>query len=778
MKIKILAIFLLSAMAASAQTHIRSGKPIYSVANNKPVATFQVDISSAGSYYISCWLQGVKHSDGSCSSYSLEVQGTYYSGTVMYGGGDWGPTNTIWAYLSAGTHTITVTGSSLSDVPNVEFVNLCTAPMSVDRTRYTLMKSHNLPSPPSGSGYATSFNYNETGSQTTPPITFTAQRDMAVYYTFRRLEYYTAGQTVNVSVDSIHSNGTDKLISIFPYNENMVSGNTWFSTTSLSAEVVTSGFYYVMVSPISSTVYGTCWLNIDGTRYFEDVPLNCCVKTLSSSFATSTYQCFAISDNGDPMCFVLSPTGVLVSYNDDRGYDTTVSDFDWGLNSRVLAQMGSGYMHFTTLFNSYPLTDYTAVADIYSGLRNGYTPYGIGLSIIYPNYKQSDIMASGGVSGDYNCLAWAWGDWLSNPYFNAQLNQSGVLAAMDAQSAVHGYTRTGATADNSLIDVYTYNGWITHVAVKEKTHWFAAGYDWESKLGIPDNIREEVEESGIGIYIPDFERVFHPRYALEGSFAGQVTYHFIKIPSALSNQVQFPDEVRTIENAELTDEEWNIIKQGEADVTTEIKKKFNSLVSTCLEECFGISFLCLQQYEDLPHYAELSKFCTDERSLMFTLCRLAANGSTLATKLLYDATDREFGHISKSIYEDNIKHQYTDDGKYIVRSARTDVIRYIKGIFSNGVKNVINSSNTFSSDSKFSITHSGLALTVKFNIDKDALITVAYCNPNRSVMQNAINCKQMQAGNQEVSFEVPEPGIYAVAVIINGSIYEKKVILQ
>lgn len=778
MKNLILSIFLLSAMAASAQTHIRSGKPTYTIVNNKPVATFQTEVSVAGSYYISCWLQGVKHSDGSYSSYYLEVQGTYYSGAVTYENGDWGSTNTVWAYLSAGTHTITVTGSSLSDVPNVEFVNLCTVPMSVDRTRYNQMKSHSQSAPPTGSGYATTFSYNETGNSVTPPTTFLAQRDKEIYYTFRRLEYYTSGQTVNVSVDSIHANNSYKLISIFPYNENLVSGNTWFSTTSLSAEIANSGFYYVMVSPVSSGVYGTCWLNINGDRYFEDVPINCCMTTLTSSFSTSTYQCFAISENGDPMSFVLSPVGVLASYNDDRGYNTAVSDFDWGLNSRVLTQMGSGYIHFTTLFNSYPQTDYTAIADIYSGLRNGYTQYAGGIHTLYPNYKQEDLMASGCISNEYNCLAWAWGDWLSNPYFNAELNQFGVLAEMDFQSAIHGYTRTGATAENSVIDVYTYNGWITHVAVKEKTHWFAAGYDWESKLGVADNIKEEIEESGIGIQIPDFERVFHPRYALEGSFAGQVTYHFIKIPPASSNQVQYPDEVRTIENAELSDEEWDIIKQGEANVSIEIKKKFNTLVSICLQECFGMSFLCLQRYEYLPHYTELSKFCTDERSLLYTLCRLAANGSTLATKLLYDATDREFGYISKAIYQDNIKHPFTDEGKYIVRSARTDVIRYIKGILNNGAMNMINSSNTYSSDSKFSMRQSGLTLTVEFNLDKDAQVTVAYYNPNKSVIQKAINSKQMEAGYQEVSFEVPAPGVYAVAVIINGSIYEKKVTIQ
>jgi len=48
MKNLILSIFLLSAMAASAQTHIRSGKPTYTIVNNKPVATFQTENTQTG----------------------------------------------------------------------------------------------------------------------------------------------------------------------------------------------------------------------------------------------------------------------------------------------------------------------------------------------------------------------------------------------------------------------------------------------------------------------------------------------------------------------------------------------------------------------------------------------------------------------------------------------------------------------------------------------------------------------------------------------------------
>ena len=782
MKNLILSIFLLSAMAASAQTHIRSGKPTYTIVNNKPVATFQTEVSVAGSYYISCWLQGVKHSDGSYSSYNLEVQGTYYSGSVTYENGDWGPTNTVWAYLSAGTHTITVTGSSLSDVPNVEFVNLCTVPMSVDCTRYNQMKSHSQSAPPTGSGYATTFSYNETGNSVTPPTTFLAQRDKEIYYTFRRLEYYTSGQTVNVSVDSIHANNSYKLISIFPYNENLVSGNTWFSTTSLSAEIANSGFYYVMVSPVSSGVYGTCWLNINGVRYFEDVPINCCMTTLTSSFSTSTYQCFAISENGDPMSFVLSPEGVLASYNDDRGYNTAVSDFDWGLNSRVLTQMGSGYIHFTTLFNSYPQTDYTAIADIYSGLRNGYTQYAGGIHTLYPNYKQEDLMASASqpdltYETDYNCLSWAFGDWLSAPTIPYDYTISQILPYLDSYAEAYGYTRNGATEANAIIDIYTYEDTISHVSVKSKGHYYAAGYDWESKLWIRTNIDDELPN---GYHLNGFslERVFHPRYALEGQVAGYVSYHYRINPTVTSHDTFSPIDVRTIENASFTPEEQEWVEIGMALVPENVVSEYNRLQNICLKEGLGMSFLYLHSYERLPHYSALLDFCKKESSIRYLLFYLAEKGNTLAIKTLYDITDQEYGSVRKAISEENRKCQYAEDGKFIVRSARTDAVKFIKAILNGGQTGKYLAGITCSTDPKFTIRQECMTLTVSFELDKESHVTVVLNNTQTGLIDYVAKKDFTEAGMQNFHFSIPKRGIYVVSLIINGNVYEKKIVIK
>ena len=758
-------------MATSAQTTLRFDKPTYSISGNKPVATFNVTIPADGSYYTAAWVMGVKHADGTYSSYTLQVDNTYYTYTVSTSGADWGYSYLMPLYLSHGSHQLHIYSNSLDDVPNVESLYMCSVPIPPSDADYVNMKAHTQDTPSVGTGYQKNFHFSGSGTSTYPPVTFLAQRDKELYYTFHRIEYYTAGQTVNAYLDILNTEGSHVVFDIFPLDGNITDGNTWTETDFVAADISESGFYYLMVRTDNNGEWGTCSFDINGNRYFEDVPVNCCKATLTSDFETADYQCFVKGDSVDPMSLVFSSDGTIVGFCDDGGYDPTVSDIDWAANSRVLTEMGAGFSHFATLANSLPADSHTAVADMYTGLRNGYTPYSYGLETLYPNYKKADLMASAGYSDNYHSLAWALGNWSDTRVFYNYSKES-VLSVFDTYASLLGFSRTGATEENAVIDLYTIGEYISHAAVKSKGHYYAAGYAWESKLDV-------YPYTQFYPYIQNvlnLERVFHPRYALEGDAAGMVAYHYRK--SSDTTEAVIPCDVISIENVELTAEEQQVIESRVSSVPADILRRFRDLANACSEEGRWMLFVCLDRYETLESYSKLLDLCRKEPSAMNIVCDMAGKADPLGVKLLHDLTIREYGHIWNAIAENNGLNLYTRDGKYISRSALTEGVQFVKAYLNGGQTKKALSGISYSSDPMFTVGKSGRTLTITFDLEDEAQVSVGYGDPKRGMVESVSRGMHLYSGRQQTVFDVPQEGIYVITVTINGSIYTKKVVVE
>lgn len=762
MKKLIVLTFLQIGLLASAQTTLRFDKPTYSVVNNKPVATFTVN-SPGGSLYTSCWIQGVRHPDGTYSTYTLQVDDTYYTYTVTQATADWGYSNLMPIYLNYGTHQLHIYSNSLDDVPNVESLYMCTAPIPPSGTSYQDMKAHSQTTVSVGNSYAIHISYT-----TQSPFTaYVADRDLAVYYTFFRKEYYTEGDTVRVNITDVDLNYDFGNIYV-----SMFSGESFstFRPESWSVDgqyyefyISQTGFYQLLVSTASNDIWGTCWFNVNGERYFDEVPVCCCITPLTNEFVDSGRTCFSIGKNGDMMSFLMTHDRGVFFFCDDASFGSTYTSIDWGKNPCTRARMYPSQQHFSSLFNSLPQTSYAATADIYTGLGiadNSNYLSSSQFNTNYPNYKAYDKMISAPASSSYDAMGWAF-NWLGHVgYWAMNLDDEEELEWLEAQANDYGYTMVGATEENSAIDVYQNEAGLSLATARSKSHYYAAGYGWESKLG-------------------DHERVFHPRYALQGGSAGYVGCHLIRDTNAQMSESGLPCELCVVENAELSDAEREIISNGIEGISISIKEGFDRLWTCCKEEGKWRSFISLRQYELLGHYSELLDFCKMNPETFFLVCHLIEDkNEVMAIKLVGDMTAGKYAYLHEAITSESRKRRTTADGRFVNRPVLTEGILYVKGILNEGCLGKAESFISYSSDPMFTVEQNGNTLTISFDLVRDASVTVGVSNPQRNSMQFASRGERMQAGKHQLNITVPETGIYAVGVVINGKVYEKKVIIR
>ena len=748
-----------SILMHSSSTDIVYYKPTYEIVNDKPVVTFEITVATSRTYYSWFWMQGVKHADSSYSTYKvwLDDSPSYYL-TITHNSADWGYSNMVSAYLSAGTHKVHIGSNSLDDVPNVEVLYIRTTQYLSGATanNYVNMKSHSQGAPSVGTGYATNLYFSDTeGDASYPPMAYTAERDKVLYYTIRRLEDYTAGQSVDVDVTmacDADENTFDTYIEIFP-----VDGNSTYSlhgTNTLTAEIDLSGFYYVLVRPADNNRWGTCDFNIDSSRYFENVPVNSCLTVLPASSEDSNYSCFALGKNCDTMSMIVTPANNFYGYKDDGGSPHAFSDVEWGLDSHIERRLLPGWGHFATLYNSLPYSSSASTADVYT-ISHTLVNYYANIAPFYPDYKSNDQMTSGKATNSYSGFSWALGEWIGNvALWWTDPSDDYEAEWLEEQANIRGYTAQGATAQNAVVDLYANDFGLAHAAVKNKGHYFAAGYAWESKLGAR-------------------ERVFHPRYALEGDAAGYVTYYLLKLPSY---QYALPVDMRVIENAEFTEEEREFLLHGADGISSTVAAGFSKLWEVCSDESLFRDFLSLRQFERLDHYADLLAYCSKNPETLYTICLLAADDNLMAVKLLGDMTAKDNRELFKSVTSDSRRHRVNGEGKALARPVRTEAVLYIKGLINGG--RLKSAPVTYSSDTMFTVEQSGLSLTVSLDLDHDAPVTIAYGSPQKSLLRFASDGERMKAGRQSICFDVPEPGIYVVSVKVNGSIYEKKVIVR
>lgn len=738
------------------------------ITGTKSVTTFYVYAPQSSNYVINFWLMGVKHNDGSYSIYNLSIDQNQSQKEVRTTVGDWSLCdiyNTDLVYLTQGFHELHLEGT-YSDVPNAERV-VCKSSLSPsflqtqnsENDRYSYLKEHQQI--PGGVELVGVGNYKRFDCfpsdwpNASPWFNYTAELNKDVYYSFHRLEYYVAGQTISFQTDVI--DGIKHVLHVFSkfdngqYNTSAVSDN---NHATLNYVVPVSGFYYVLVRSYDPSEYGKCNLSINGNRIFENIPVCCSYTEIEFPDNNIVYSNFAKSSTGNPFILLLNSGngGGVVAYNDNFAFNSSLSNYDWKKNARIDRCLSEGQWLFATT-ESYPAWQAHKL-DIYTRCEL--------LDIAefcdsFPNYKQKDILESGDYD-DYNCIAWSVGEW-TEWFWPEDIHGNTTVEAFDSLYNAYGYTRTGATEDNSVIDLW---GGIyindsrnfTHASVKSKGHDYAAGYEWESKLG--------------GSY-----RVFHPRYALEGPCYENVVYHYKKI---YSGDWHYP----ILLNIEVTPEEYEQIEHNAATVPEEFLSSFENMYTHCQKEGIIKISISLDEYESIESYKKLLEFCISNPIVIPLIHKKILLKEPLAIKLLKDISKKYDTDLWLKIISETSKMCKSEGDYKIVCPLQAKALLLLKAMLQMPkmdieLSRLANDAKSFSSDPAFDLHFKDNLLVVSFILNNDAYISLGVGEVGASNINTIIDRKNHSKGYHQIEIPIRRNGIYGISLSINGCVYKKKI---
>ena len=746
------------------------------VSGNKTVTSFVVDVTNTYNYILAFWLMGVKHSDGTYSSYDLRVDNGNVICQVATDRGDWYMYYTSFVYLTAGTHTISLEGM-LDDVPNTRNIGGVPYPLfsSFDShvnfllQGYQTMKSNHSNSPYSANNPYRKFDcFPYENNPSSPPLYYTAELNKNLYYTFYRKEYYTAGQTVSFETDVIDNE--DHILNVF--DPDNLDNASWSATSAnghatLNITFPQTGFYYVMVRTDSNSSWGTCNLTIDSDRIFEDVPVSCSrTEIVLPSNYGSNFSCFAKSSDGDPT-IMLMEDDCVVAYNNDFPYNSTLSDYDWGKNARIDGLLSDDQWVLTTI----PEFPFTIKADVYTGCQVGGN-----WSEIFPNLKSNDILYSAQADTTYNCISWAVGEWtvgfwLSH-YSHGTPGSTKFKEAVDSIFDAYGYVEISNEA-NSIIDLWRiessdgYDYECSHASVRSKGHHYAAGYDWESKIG--KNVR-----------------LFHPRNALESDAYGERFAYYARSSNWVFPSLDSLFYRPLILNISLTQQEMGRIDRGVSEIGIDCRRSFEEMYQQCQKNGAIKVSVSIDTYEMIKPYGELLKLCQKSTELRYLLYQKICNREILAIKLLEDmtaATDRVLLDEVFAQVEKERRTMAEKSGEKVLSTIQTNAMLLVKELLNREkpnqlISNMVDGCSTLSNEPMMKTSVNGRQIVVGFDLSTDAYVSVMIGSLDGSMISNIVANQKLVKGRQQLAFTVPQPGIYSIALVVNGCVYKQKVTIK
>lgn len=756
--------------ANSSKAILRQDSVKTELISGKSRTTFYVYTSASEDYYIKFWMMGTHNRNGGYSTYVVGVDNTTV-GYIQPNIADWGLYTPTFNYvnMSAGEHQIWLEGIEdyFIDVPNAERV-ISYDPNANNQTPYDAyyanMKTHCyypyqqpifIDDPP----YRQIGYHPIEGDSLMPPIYYYAELNKKVYYTFSRLMYFTNGWTVSVNVCKDES--LETIVHVFNRDNLLYSATSPVMDTdddTFSYTIPQAGFYYVLVRGNTPDDWGTCDVSISHPTHgyeFENVPVNCSYTIIDSPEVDTDYACFAMEN--DPIIFLMDSGngGGIVKYNDDF-YSPSCS-FDWQENARIDGTLSSGQWIFTTT-KSFP-TQTPKKCDIYTRCIKGYSDGS------FPELQLGDIIFSAPGDGFlYNCLSWAVGEWLT--YFaTADANEWNQYT----DSILSAYNYITCTESQAIIDLwavpennneYTY----THVSVKKKGHAYAGSYDWESKNA-------------------DGYRLFHPRYGLRNdTFYGDVIRHYKKSTNIPDPGIMHDSysENPVLINIGMTQGEFSEIEKGIISIPQETIIDFSTLSEKCKSDGKLRVTLSIDTYEKVESYKPLLDYCMKHPELQYLLFHKICEGDILAIKLLKDLTlsgtqaplwkkaindVRELCNQKKDV---KCLHNAQSYGLYLIKLLLADSTE--PPFFAHDV--------TYSNSPVMQVKANGRQLSINFNLDTDAIVSVCVGDTDGSMIYNLANKCRLEKGEHTFSYQVPQSGSYAIGLIVNGSVYKKTLLIK
>lgn len=767
-------------------------KSFHRVDGIKTMTSFEIEAPRSGRYYISFWLCPPRHNDGTYASYDVSVNDKVISGRIIPTHGDWQSISLSdgeMIELNEGINTVSVIGK-IPDIPSVEHIRASSTRSNsiIDSSKYDNYKADIIRESNANAErntltaqtFAIDTLSNDsdifTGSASlryeNPRYDYTYRLGVTFKYTFYTLEFFLQGQQVSLVTTGIGNFW--HVLELF--NENSPESYSWSAlstnncSASLNVTIPHTGTYYVRVRSYLNARVGRCSININNQDIYENFPIfsyGCkCVQDTSLKY--NTFTCHSTSD---PILWIEeSPSvapGIISAYNDD--FETT-GDYDWDLNSRINKQYSRPVR--AALLSSYESYNPTGVCDLYIKCKN---------SIInsFENLDLDDAIRSAPADYDYdyNCISWAGGitsywEWPLEPISSYYSPDS--LTAFDNFFASRGYTRLGATEENSVIDLWAEvdslgnQGDYSHASIRKGADGNAHGYDWESKCSYAD-------------------RIFHPRYSLVGNQYGEVVEHYIR---TAQNNMTFEEEIANgtfrIEYIDFDENEREIISRKINAINHETLSCFQRLYDRWKDVTKKTIYSNPKQIANCDEYREILDYCKSNNELLYAIYEKLGNGDGVAaTKLIGDLT---FDHNSSVIRKvrDGIPRNSDKAGIKTIRPLQSNYMAYVKELLSKEksearkAKSNVNETTgiSYSNFTDFDVSLLSNGLTVEFLLNKSTNVSLNLIDLAGNVVCSAVSNKVLESGSHSYSIRAEKNHTYLVQLMLNGRVNVKKIMVK
>lgn len=510
--------------------------------------------------------------------------------------------------------------------------------------------------------------------------------DTSFNYSHYSVVYLEAGNhTFTTSGSTIDRSLTVFNQSNYTYSWANVNGGPG-GESGLYLYVALSGYYSIMLRPYTSGT-GTTNIILNGSTLVSGAVIG------GRTYAMSSLK-------GGPLNFFTcrlsagDDTRMLASYyfaSSARGYNDDYSggggDFSWGLASRIKKDFGtSDSVQYGYVCAYSPTTGGTS--DVYLGNANSNV-----YAANYPEFpllKPDDAIKAANSTGMYNCISWSGGitsTWVWPPSWSSTYSCSGADTDISCFDNFYGnnparypgawtYTRTGATVNNAVVDLWALNTHFTHGSVRKPGNNHPHGYDWESKPG-------------------GLTRTFHPRNALtNNSFGyGSVVNYYIhngNYARNAANAYSFESDedavkagVAIFEKAKLTDEASRKLDGFVQKVSADFERRFSELYNGWKK-----TWEANAMYSDPAAYCKNKEFealaafaSTNPRSaMMLVFDKYVNENDHLIGELLWSLTRGKYADLLKEVKTERAAKPNDESGRYRIHGDHDNGVLYVEKI--------------------------------------------------------------------------------------------------
>lgn len=744
--------------------------------------TFNVDVKQKGNYYVYFWLMPMKNkATNQFMPYDVWVDGNKV-GNIVPLESDWQSISLFGEkkmFMDVGKHTVTVIGDAPFS-PNIEFVNLSQikekaiiSNSSYNKYKEKIRKSKAMTK--DIAMFSTNHDLNNLPEQNNPPYDYTFRLGMSCRYTTFFDAVCNEGKQLFLEASGI--DGTEVIIEVFSYSDpQKYSWTSEYETdyARLNVTIPKTDMYGIRLRTADFGTSGFCTFSFNDVYSYEVVPISCDGIPYNADLERPIcyYNTFTCNSTGDPMIGLADANNKIVAWSDDYIGE---GDFDWEKDARVkyvdietekiLLSSWSSYEPIST-FDLYIECPYGPFCE--EVLREGW----------FPDLKKDDLIGSAFFTGDYNCISWAGGiytGWFWPPYVFGEhaydtLDAFDIFFDMERYPNSVRYTRDGATAENSVIDLWGIRTpdsiAYTHASIRNHSDYNAHGYAWESK-------------DGAGI------RFFHPRNALAlvGKGYGEVVAHYRKRETAnvfLTLDEAIAEDSAVIEHLSFTDEEALMVSNEINGIDNEkmvmFEEKYNIWKSVWKHSHYSNPDLIA----DCQEYRDLLQYCNTQSELEYAVFEKLASGDVCAVPLIKDISIIGNEENLNKVYLYNKDHVKTSNGATILRPLTTNAMAFVKNILSTRNGNVKNKQNvrtgiTYSNSDDFSVTVHGMNLNIEFTSQKKSNISISLISMDGRIVSDIVNNECLDKGQHEYRCSVNKHGFYMLRYVVDGRVNVKKV---